>query len=123
MQRRLCRGSSFCTYQVLPACAGYELDRWLSYWVSFDPDTCTLKYGVGHHMEETTMMTYGLPADMGGLFRTTPKLVTLQGYIAGPVERRSIFEAKLSTLDGHEVRCERAGGIHIALMSALCMHL
>lgn len=71
--------------------------------MSFDPDSCTLKYGVGHHMEETTMLVYGLPSDMHVHFRTTPKVVCLHGY-NGPVERRSIFEAKLSTLDGHEVR-------------------
>ncbi len=85
------------------SCAGYQADRWLSYWVSFDPDTCVLKYGIGHHMEETIMMTYSLPPSMSCLFRTTPKLVCLHGYTAGPVERRSIFEAKLCTLDGRQV--------------------
>ncbi|BDA44750.1 hypothetical protein COCOBI_06-2280 [Coccomyxa sp. Obi] len=82
--------------------SGYQAERWLSYWVSFDPDACVLKYGIGHHMEETIMIAYSLPASMSCLFRTTPKLVCLHGYTAGPVERRSIFEAKLCTLDGHE---------------------
>ncbi|CAL8469514.1 g9055 [Coccomyxa elongata] len=97
--------------QVMPASdisakaatpSGYQAERWLSYWVSFDPDSGILKYGIGHHMEETTLITYSLPASMSCLFRTTPKLVCLHGYTAGPVERRSIFEAKLCTLDGRQ---------------------
>jgi len=31
--------------------AGYEEGRRLSFWVSFDPDAQTVKYGKGHHME------------------------------------------------------------------------
>ena len=30
---------------------GYEEGRRLSFWVSFDPDAQTVKYGKGHHME------------------------------------------------------------------------
>ena len=71
--------------------------------MSFDPDSGILKYGIGHHMEETTLIVYSLPPSMSCLFRTTPKLVCLHGYSSGPVERRSIFEAKLCTLDGNQV--------------------
>lgn len=31
--------------------AGYEENRRLSFWLSFDPDAQTVKYGKGHHME------------------------------------------------------------------------
>ena len=31
--------------------AGYEENRRLSFWLSFDPDAQTIKYGKGHHME------------------------------------------------------------------------
>ena len=36
---------------VLTWCAGYEENRRLSFWLSFDPDGQTVKYGKGHHME------------------------------------------------------------------------
>lgn len=36
---------------VLRGRAGYEENRRLSFWLSFDPDAQTVKYGKGHHME------------------------------------------------------------------------
>ena len=55
-----------------------------------------LKYGMGHHMEETTLLTCPLPTSLSSLTETCPKLVTLHGY-EGPVQLRSVYEAKLST--------------------------
>ncbi len=37
---------------------GYEQNRKISYWFSYDRDLLTLKYGKGYCMEETTLMTY-----------------------------------------------------------------
>jgi hypothetical protein len=71
--------------------------------VSFDPNACSLKYGMGHHMEETTLLAYRLPEELTSLFRASPKVVSLLGYGDGPVEPRSIFEAKLRALEGYEV--------------------
>ena len=68
----------------------------ITYWLSFDPDSWTLKYGMGHHMEETTLLTCALPESLGSLTETCPKLVALHGY-SGPVHLRSVYEAKLST--------------------------
>ena len=68
----------------------------IAYWLSFDPDSCMLKYGMGHHMEETTLLTCTLPTGLGSLTETCPKLVTLHGY-ERPVQLRSVYEAKLST--------------------------
>ena len=76
----------------------------ISYWLSFDPDSRTLKYGMGHHMEETTLLTYPLPDTCNGLFATCPKLVSLHGY-SGPVQLKSLYEAKLSTAVGSSQVC------------------
>lgn len=38
---------------------GYEGDRKISYWFSYDRDFLMLKYGKGYRMEETTLMQYG----------------------------------------------------------------
>lgn len=78
--------------------------------MSFDPDGCKIKYGIGHHMEETTMLEHSLNlgSEAMALFRTAPKVVSLHGYSAGPIERRSVFEAKLLTLNGHEVSLKMA---------------
>lgn len=70
--------------------------------MSFDPDSCTLKYGIGHHMEETTALVYCLPEELRSLYRAAPKLVCLHGYASGPIEPRSVFEAKLRALEGYE---------------------
>ena len=35
----------------------------VSYWFSYDRDTMTLKYGKGHRMEETTLLSYSFLAD------------------------------------------------------------
>ena len=75
----------------------------ISYWLSFDPDSRMLKYGMGHHMEETTLLSCALPDALGSLYHTCPKLVCLHGY-AGPVQQRSLYETKLSNLGGqHQV--------------------
>ena len=41
--------------------AGFVEGRMIAYWLSFDPDSRVLKYGMGHHMEETTLLTCPLP--------------------------------------------------------------
>ncbi len=76
--------------------AGFVEGRMIAYWLSFDPDSRVLKYGMGHHMEETTLLTCPLPEGLCCLTETCPKLVTLHGYDR-PVHLRSIYEAKLST--------------------------
>ena len=77
--------------------AGFVEGRTIAYWLSFDPDSRTIKYGMGHHMEETTLLTCTLPDSLSCLTETCPKLVTLHGY-DGPVQLRSVYEAKLSTV-------------------------
>ncbi|CAK0784442.1 hypothetical protein CVIRNUC_007646 [Coccomyxa viridis] len=82
------------------ACStGFASERVISYWLSFDPDSRMLKYGMGHHMEETTLFSCPLPDALGSLYHTCPKLVCLRGY-TGPVQQRSLYETKLSTLGG-----------------------
>ena len=63
-----------------------------------------LKYGMGHHMEETTLFSCPLPDALGSLYHTCPKLVCLRGY-TGPVQQRSLYETKLSTLGGQRQVC------------------
>ena len=46
-----CKGSVTQTLNALSRRAGYEENRRLSFWLSFDPDAQTVKYGKGHHME------------------------------------------------------------------------
>lgn len=79
--------------------AGCVAEGMISYWLSFDPDARMLKYGMGHHMEETTLLSCALPGTLGSLFKTCPKLVSLHGY-SGSVQLRSVYEAKLSTTGG-----------------------
>ena len=87
--------------------AGFAIERVITYWLSFDPDSRMLKYGMGHHMEETTLLSCTLPDALGSLYHTCPKLVCLHGY-AGPVQQRSLYETKLSTLGGQcQVRTHR----------------
>ena len=76
----------------------------ISYWLSFDPDSRMLKYGMGHHMEETTLLSCVLPDGLGSLYQTCPKLVCLRGY-DGLVQERSLYEAKLSNLGGQRQAC------------------
>ena len=76
--------------------AGFVEGRMIAYWLSFDPDSHVLKYGMGHHMEETTLLTCPLPDGLCCLTETCPKLVALHGYDR-PVHLRSVYEAKLST--------------------------
>ena len=38
--------------------AGYGGGELGSFWLSFDPDNCTLKYGKGCRMLETTFLSY-----------------------------------------------------------------
>ncbi|KAK9831309.1 hypothetical protein WJX81_000976 [Elliptochloris bilobata] len=106
----MCRGG---TTQVLSrspgAKAGYVENRRLSFWLSFDPDAQTVKYGKGHHMEESTLLqhtftcgkTCSLSArrEMDALFGPEPKLVALHGA-PGPVVVRCAFQAKLGELVG-----------------------
>ena len=79
--------------------AGFASERVITYWLSFDPDSRVLKYGMGHHMEETTLLSCALPDALGSLYRTCPKLVCLHGY-AGPVQQRSLYETKLINTGG-----------------------
>jgi len=37
---------------------GYEVDRKIAYWLSYDRDNLVVKYGKGYRMKETTLMTY-----------------------------------------------------------------
>ncbi len=102
--------------------AGLLSGRKISYWVSFDPDSHTLKYGMGHHMEETTLLSCVLPEAFESLFETCPKLVSLHGY-PGQVRLRSVYEAKLSTAGCRSEVCIHAH-LHLsnfphALLTAL----
>ena len=93
-----------CSVCSLPRNAGFASERGISYWLSFDPDSRMLKYGMGHHMEETTLLSCALPDGLGSLYHTCPKLVCLHGY-DGPVQQRSLYEAKLSSLGGQRQVC------------------
>ena len=84
--------------------AGFASERVITYWLSFDPDSRMLKYGIGHHMEETTLLSCALPDALGSLYRTCPKLVCLHGYV-GPVQQRSLYETKLISLGGQRQVC------------------
>ena len=86
---------------------GFLSGRKVSYWLSFDPDSRTLKYGMGHHMEETTLLSCVLPEACGSLFETCPKLVSLHEY-PGQVRLRSVYEAKLSTAGCRSEVCVHA---------------
>ena len=84
--------------------AGFASERVITYWLSFDPDSRMLKYGMGHHMEETTLLSCTLPDALGSLYRTCPKLVCLHGYV-GPVQQRSLYETKLINAGGQRQVC------------------
>lgn len=53
---------------------GFEPDRKISYWLSYNRDLLTIKYGKGYCMEETTLMTHdfleGVPEDEREATRT-----------------------------------------------------
>ena len=68
---------------------GYEANREVSYWFSYDHDHLTLKYGKGYRMEETTLMTYSFLEGAKGLSEEEEIREKLQ-YLFSPVIRRRI---------------------------------
>ena len=68
---------------------GYEANREVSYWLSYDRDHLTLKYGKGYRMEETTLMAHSFLEGTKGPSEEEEIREKLQ-YLFSPVTRRRI---------------------------------
>ena len=65
---------------------GFEENRKISYWLSYDRDHLTIKYGKGYRMEDTTLMTYDFLKDVANHEEEREKLK----YLFSPEIRRKI---------------------------------
>lgn len=74
---------------------GYEEERKISYWFSYDRDELKLKYGKGYQMEETTLMTHGFLT--GG--KQDEKIREQLKYLFSPTIRRHIEQYDIEPTD------------------------
>ena len=74
---------------------GYEEHRKISYWVSYNRDLLTIKYGKGYRMIETTLMTFDFLKDA-----EDPKAVREKmKYLFSPEIRRKIEQYDIDLLN------------------------
>ena len=92
---------------------GYETDRKISYWLSYDRSRLVLKYGKGYRMEETTLMTYYFLRPDGQEVKNPEEVREKMKYLFSPMIRRVIeqydVESKQEMIKDYSKRMQRPG--------------
>ena len=102
---------------------GYEADRKISYWFSYNRDLLTIKYGKGYRMEETTLMTHDFLDGIVG--EDDQKKIREQlRYLFSPEIRRRIEQydveprEKMIERYSHRIKTHGFRGAALAVMFA-----
>ena len=103
---------------------GYEKERKISYWFSYDRSRLVLKYGKGYRMEETTLMTYDFLRPDGQEVKDPEKVREKMKYLFSPMIRRVIaqydIENKQEMIKDYSKRIQHVGfrGAALAVLFA-----